>query len=114
MLTRLVRAVLSLIVTVAMVVFAVANRGDVTVIWSPGHDPLVAPLFAVALGFMIAGFIVGAILVWLNNTGRRQNYRRQKREIRRLRHDLDAANENGHTGTGTGQASPPALRHKAR
>ena len=94
-------------VTLVVVVFAVANRDEVAInLWPTGLDPTV-PFFAVVLGVFLAGFLVGAAIMWLSGSkgrarARRLRYRAEEleRELNRLQRQVEAAK--------AGAAGPPA------
>lgn len=68
-------------VAIAVVVFALANRGAVGVIWSPVHSPAELPVFSLVLVSLLIGFIAGGGMVWLNDMPLRRDRRRQKKRI---------------------------------
>jgi uncharacterized integral membrane protein len=85
-------------VALVVVVFAVSNRDEVAInLWPIGTD-LSVPFFAVVLGVFLAGFLMGAAIMWLSrsrerNRMRRLRYRTEEleRELNRLRRQADAA-----------------------
>jgi uncharacterized integral membrane protein len=81
----LIRWIISLVVAVAAVLFALGNRADVSFVWSPFHDPVTLPLFLPVLAALIVGFIAGGTLVWLNAHPVRAARRRQRKEIEKLK-----------------------------
>lgn len=86
-----IRAVIGFSFIIIVCAFAVMNRQDVGVSWSPLHDPYDIPLYAVMLGALASGFIAGAILVWVNGVGVRVERRRQKKKIKTLEKELTTA-----------------------
>lgn len=85
------RGVLGFSFVVLTAVFSVFNRAPVELIWSPVHPLVIVPLYAVALGFLLLGFLCGGFLVWLNMAALRRTKRMQKKEIKRLERELEAA-----------------------
>ncbi len=88
--TGLLRGLLALVVTVIITVFAALNRFDVSIAWNPldveqTHD---VPLYLVALGATLFGFIAGALMVWLNMSPLRKQKRQQKKEIKTLEKEM--------------------------
>ncbi|MEM7651006.1 MAG: LapA family protein [Pseudomonadota bacterium] len=84
----LIRAILGFIMALALTGFAVSNRQDTTLIYSPLHDPLEVPLYLIALLFMAAGFILGAMAVWFNGAKTRKLKRQQRKTIKTLEKEL--------------------------
>lgn len=64
-LIRLLSLLITLPVTLAVVVFAVANRGPVTVDFWPFALAVEVPLYGLALGTLALGCLLGALLTWL-------------------------------------------------
>jgi uncharacterized integral membrane protein len=97
-------------VTLVVVVFAVANRGEVAInLWPTGLD-LSVPFFAVVLGSFLTGFLVGAAIMWLSGAkarsrARRLRYRAEEleRELNRLQRQAEAAK----SAAGATPATPP-------
>ena len=87
----LIRGLISIIVTVAAVLFALANRQSVDLVLIPFYDPFKVPLFAVALSNLGIGFAGGALFLWLRTIGGRISQKRQKRRIEALEQDLQEA-----------------------
>lgn len=85
-----IRIVVAFIITVLTLGFAVMNRQDVTLVWSPFHEHLTLPLFIVALATAATGFLFGACLIWLNGGRGRREKRKQKREIKSLQKELES------------------------
>jgi uncharacterized integral membrane protein len=86
------KAVFLLPVTLAIVLFAVANRGPVRVSFDPFSREapsmwLDAPLFAVVLAAIALGVVVGGIAAWLVQGKHRQAERRLRREVEALSRD---------------------------
>ena len=63
-------------VTLLVVVFSVANMNAVTIDLWPLELTLDVPLFAIVLGSLLAGFVIGAIVMWISD-GRTRNRARQ-------------------------------------
>ena len=64
-LIRLLSLLITLPVTLAVVVFAVANRSPVTVDFWPFALAVDVPLYGLALGTLALGCLLGALLTWL-------------------------------------------------
>jgi uncharacterized integral membrane protein len=104
--------IVTLPVTLVVVVFAVANRDEVAINLWPTGLILAIPFFAVVLGVFLAGFLVGAAVMWLSrskgrNQARRLRYRVEEleRELNRLRRQADVAK--------AGAAETPAVARLA-
>lgn len=82
--TAFLRWILGFIITVAAVLFALANRTIVSVIWSPFHSAMEVPVFLPALASLVLGFMLGGAMVWLNGAERRREQRHQRKQIRKL------------------------------
>lgn len=67
---------------------AMANRSEVIISIPFFYDALPVPLAIVILNSVIAGFIWGAMIAWLNESGTRSTVRRQKREIKALEQEI--------------------------
>lgn len=80
----------------AAVVFLFANRQPVTISFDPfsAQAPALVsppvPLWMALAGAMLAGFVVGAVGMWLSNGGLRRRAHARKREVERLRKEADA------------------------
>lgn len=68
--------------------FAAFNRQEVTLYYSPVHDPLNWPLYVLVLGFAATGFIIGALVVWISDGKIRREKRLQKKQIKKLENEL--------------------------
>ncbi len=64
-LIRLLSLLITLPVTLVVVVFAVANRHPVSVDFWPFALAIDIPLYALALGTLALGCLLGALLTWL-------------------------------------------------
>jgi uncharacterized integral membrane protein len=89
MIRKIVTVLILLPVALLIVMFAVANRGPVTVALDPfgGEPPMFTaalPLFLLLLTALIAGVIVGGAAAW-------SRQRKWRRRARRLATDLKAA-----------------------
>ena len=89
MIRKIVTVLILLPVALLIVMFAVANRGPVTIALDPfgGEPPMftaAAPLFLVLLAALITGVIVGGAAAW-------SRQRKWRRRARRLSADLKAA-----------------------
>lgn len=76
-----IRGLISAFIAILAVLFALANRQKVDLSWSPFHEPVSLPLFAVGLGGLLIGFVAGALILWLGSVGVRLEARRQRRKL---------------------------------
>lgn len=90
------RWILAVPITVAAVLFALAHRENVTLMWSPFHEGVEVRLYFVAFVFLAVGFLLGALIAWMGMHNVRQDRRQQRKLIKMLEKELDAANENKH------------------
>jgi uncharacterized membrane protein YciS (DUF1049 family) len=94
---RLLAWILLLPLSVAIILFAVANRADVVVSFDPftRASPaltVTAPLFAVIFGAVIVGVRVGGIVVSFSKLRWRLAARRAERENARLKAEVEQRN----------------------
>lgn len=85
--------ILALPFIVGAVLFALAHGDMVTITWSPFEEPVTLPLYFVSLAFLGAGFLLGALIMWLSMGKLRQERRTQKKRIKQLEKDINDANE---------------------
>lgn len=85
----LIRWVLGFLLTLLFVFFAAFNRQPVELYYSPLHDPLELPLFAVALGFSALAFLIGGIVVWLSDGRVRRERRGLRKTVKSLEKKLE-------------------------
>tara|TARA_R110001592_G_scaffold29350_9_gene106608 strand:- start:26728 stop:27060 length:333 start_codon:yes stop_codon:yes gene_type:complete len=84
-----VRGIIVLILTLVVAGFAAINTDPVSVMVSPINDPVMVPLYQVALASVALGFIAGALIVWINCGPVRQSKRQQKKEIKNLEKEVN-------------------------
>jgi putative membrane protein len=83
--------VVTIPLTVALAIFAIANRQSVQISLWPLDLTLDLPLFLLALGTFAVGLLLGAFLMWLPLLGWRHRARAEERRVRRLETELAAA-----------------------
>ena len=76
--------IITLPITVLVVTFAVVNRGFVAVDLWPLKISLELPLFVLVLGSALAGFLVGALVMWWSAGKQRQKLRTLRSDTERL------------------------------
>ncbi len=84
------RGLSALTFTIVIAVIAVLNRDDVPVYLNPldtsfSHD---FPLYAVILGSVLFGFVVGGFMVWINMSSLRRQKRQQKKDLKKLEQEV--------------------------
>ena len=74
--------------TLIVVVFAITNRGPVTVTLWPLPWIAELPLYLVVLGSLLVGFLVGAAIAWLSAGRRRHEARLTAERLRGVSAEL--------------------------
>lgn len=99
-------------VAVIVVIFAVMNRGSVTVsLWPLPYD-IVIPLFVAVLGAAAAGALLGGGVVWFGIVKWRFRARAGARRTKALERELAAVRP--HEDEPMTAAAPPALPSRRR
>lgn len=111
--------IVTLPLMLALVVFSLANRGDVTLDLWPFNLPVTLPLFLPLLGAAFVGLLAGGTVAWLSGAKSRRRARELRfdkthleREVIRLRREVERA-KSASVSTGpsrpSGRASLQAL-----
>ena len=87
------RWIVALPLIVGAVLFALAHPDPVSVTWNPFEEAVQLPLYFVALAFLGIGFLLGAFIAWLGMGKVRRERRQQRKTIKKLEKDINAANE---------------------
>jgi len=82
------RTIFGFVLAITLTGFAIANRQETTLIYSPVHEPLNVPLYLITLIFLALGFILGGMVVWMNNAPTRKVKRQQRKTIKSLEKEL--------------------------
>jgi len=77
-----------LLVAAVLALFAVSNRAGVALSLWPLPFLVEAPLYLIALGGALLGFLAGELAAWLAASRRRRELRRQRRHIAALEAEL--------------------------
>lgn len=77
---------------IAAVSFAIANPDTISLSWSPFHNKLTLPVYALALGFLGLGFFLGSLMTWFGMGKVRSDRRIYKKDVKRLEKELKDKN----------------------
>ena len=92
-----IKSIIAFLLTILIAAFCILNLGTIDVNWSPVHEAIKLPLYALILGAMLFGFIIGAGAQWLNSGKLRQTKRQQKKQIKTLEKELEKTSANTNT-----------------
>lgn len=106
---RLIRTLLALLGVVAVTMFALANRAPVTVDLLVLQSKLEVPLYALFLGGLVVGCLLGAVATWLGQMG----VRREARRLRRRVTELTQREQGQSAAEARSEARTPALARAA-
>ncbi len=87
-LIRLLSLGITLPVTLAVVIFAVANRAPVTVDFWPFALAVDVPVYGLALGTLAIGCLLGALLTWVPLLLTRRSLASARQKLVKLEADL--------------------------
>jgi len=87
---RVVYWVVILAITALLSMFAVSNRGAVSLGLWPLPFLVEAPLYLVVFGALFAGFLAGLFAAWVGGSHRRREFRRCRRRSEALARELAA------------------------
>ena len=76
--------------------FVVLNQQDASLYISPLMDPMTLPLWIMGLVLFGTGFIVGALLLWLNSWPTRKELKSTKKKLSEAEKDLEELNDTVH------------------
>lgn len=105
---KLVRWLVLLPATLVVIAFAVANRHDVALSLDPLPVRLETPLYALGLGFVLLGILIGGLAASARALRWRGRARRAEREAARLEGALKAERERA-----AATSAPPAVSDAA-
>lgn len=86
---RIFKYLLKIPAIVFIVGFVVLNRQDTTLYISPLTDPLTLPLWIMGLVLFGTGFIVGALLLWLNSWPTRKELKTVKKQLKESQTEVE-------------------------
>lgn len=115
---RFLAGLVGIPLAVLIVVFAVANRGDVTVSFDPfaPDAPAISaslPLFAVILIALMVGVVVGGVASWTRQGKWRKEAKRRRVETQRLEAEREAARREASAARQAAHAALPAPSSRA-
>lgn len=85
---RFIYWVITALIALVVVVFAVSNRAVVTLALFPLPAALQVPLYLAVMATFIVGFLVGAFVVWVGGGRHRAEARQLRRRMDRLQRDV--------------------------
>ena len=85
----ILRIIIGILVTLAVAGFTAFNLQSVDIVYSPFNEAISVPLYAVAIGFSLFGFVMGALITWVNSSGVRKERRKLRKQVRTLEKELD-------------------------
>jgi uncharacterized integral membrane protein len=101
--------IVTLPLMLVVVIFSLANRGDVSLDLWPFKESITLPLFLPLLGAMFVGLLIGGAVAWLSGARNRRRARELRfdkshleREVIRLKREVERAK---------GAAAPPSSLH---
>ncbi len=116
MMQKIVRALILIPLAMVLVAFAVANRQPVAISFDPFNPSapalsLTVPLYALILGLVIAGVIVGGVAAWLRQGRWRGRARQAETRAHALRTENHELRERvGEPPAGMPRTADPTLR----
>lgn len=75
------------LVTLA-VLFALAHRQETSFVYSPFHEPVILPLYALGLGLLALGFVFGAVSAWIGMHNTRKDRKDVKKALKLMEKEL--------------------------
>jgi uncharacterized integral membrane protein len=107
--------IVTLPLMLALVIFSLANRGEVGLDLWPFKESVILPLSWLLLGALFVGLLIGGVVVWLSGARKRRRARELRfdkahleREVIRLKREVERAK-----GAAV-PASPPVLPPAAK
>lgn len=112
---RLFYGLFAVVLTVAVMLFALSNRQNVELMLWPLPFAAQAPLFVLALGMFVIGFFCGGLAAWLRGLGARARAAARRaepleREVATLRGRFDAAGPDAAADGGAARKAIAARR----
>lgn len=98
----LIKSLFTFILIFVIAGFCILNAQSIEITWSPVHNDITLPLYAIILGCLITGFFIGMGTLWINSSTLRKTKRQQKKQIKTLEKELAKTTAN------TNNQKPPA------
>lgn len=93
---KIFKYILKIPTLILVVAFVVLNRQEATLYISPISDPLVLPLWIMGLVLFGLGFIVGAMLLWLNSFPVGKELRAVKKQLKEVIQEKEELSDSIH------------------
>ena len=84
-----VKSIFAFLLTILIAGFCIINAQISDIAWSPIHEAISIPLYAVILGSIVFGFFTGMVALWLNSGTLRKTKRQQKKHIKAHEKELE-------------------------
>ncbi|MDA0261992.1 MAG: LapA family protein, partial [Proteobacteria bacterium] len=75
---------------VVLALFAIANRGDITISVDPLPFTVELPLYLVVFGATAIGLIAGYLVMWISGYRTRRDFRRTRKRLAQIEGELHA------------------------
>lgn len=93
---RVFKYLLKIPAIIFIVGFVVLNRQEAELYLSPLNDPITLPLWIMGLVLFGVGFMVGALLLWLNSWPVRKELKSTKKKLTDAEQDLEELSDTLH------------------
>ena len=109
---KIVSWLITVILLLAALCFALNNRQSITVSLWPFGVEMVAPRYLLTLGTLFLGLLLGAVIGWISHLPHRMETMRMRRAIADLREKVDCLNvaPSPDDGPEADDLSPPKRR----
>ena len=97
----LIKSLFTFILVLLIAGFCILNAQSIESEWSPVHNAITLPLYAIILGSLLFGFLIGATALWMNSGTLRKAKRQQTKQIKTLEKEL------AKTSANTNNQKPP-------
>lgn len=91
---RIFKYLLKIPTLIFCVAFVVLNMQDTTLYYSPLATPITLPLWLLGITLFSLGFIVGALLVWLNTLPARKELKQARTALKKAEEERDTLENN--------------------
>lgn len=85
----LLKWIIGVPLVIACIAFAVANGDTVTFTYSPIHEPINWPLYALVLLSIVIGFVIGSVMTWAAGHAQRKERREMNKQNKKLQAEMD-------------------------